>query len=224
MFTLACVGLIFFVWLEFGGTVPLAPSGYDVHIQFTNGANLTTNEDVRIAGVTVGKVVQVTPTENGDSAVLRIDPQYAPLPRDTHAILRFKTLVGENFVALSTGSRTGPKIPDGGSIPTANVTPIQQIDQVLGMFNAKTRASLAQFLEDSARASSGEGEALNTALGEANPASSELQQVIDIVNGQARNVQRLVSSTATAFSAIGNRATATQTLISSGDALLTATD
>ena len=58
LFTLSCVGLLLFLWLSFGGTVPLNPQGYRVRISFPNAQELATQADVRIAGVSVGKVVQ----------------------------------------------------------------------------------------------------------------------------------------------------------------------
>ena len=33
-FTLSCVGLIVFVWTQFGGTIPFSPEGYRVTAEF----------------------------------------------------------------------------------------------------------------------------------------------------------------------------------------------
>ena len=50
-FTLSCIGLITFVWTQFGGTVPFAAQGYRVHALFNETGLLVPNADVRIAGV-----------------------------------------------------------------------------------------------------------------------------------------------------------------------------
>ena len=55
-FALSCVGLIIFVWTQFGGTIPFAPQGYRVHALFKETGLLVPNADVRISGVNVGKV------------------------------------------------------------------------------------------------------------------------------------------------------------------------
>ena len=58
-FTLSCIGLMIFVWTQFGGTIPFAPQGYRVNALFTETGLLVPNADVRISGVNVGKVTAV---------------------------------------------------------------------------------------------------------------------------------------------------------------------
>ena len=57
LFALSCIGLLLFLWLSFGGKVPFNPQGYQVKVSFTNADQLATEADVRIAGVSVGKVI-----------------------------------------------------------------------------------------------------------------------------------------------------------------------
>ena len=80
---------------------------------------LAQESDVRISGVSVGKVVSVSLDRHTGltKAVFQIDSQYAPRPADTRAILRQKSLLGETYIELSPGSQNGPKLPDGGTLP-----------------------------------------------------------------------------------------------------------
>src|SRR5438105_11494035 len=105
LFALSCVGLLLFLWLSFGGTIPFNPQGYRVKVTFPNAFDLAEQADVRIAGVTVGKVVskQISPHGNGTLATLQIDKQYSPIRRNAQAILRTKTLLGETYVQLTPG-------------------------------------------------------------------------------------------------------------------------
>ena len=59
VFALSCFGLLLFLWLSFGGPVPLKPKGYRVKIDFPEATTLATEADVRVAGVPVGKVRKV---------------------------------------------------------------------------------------------------------------------------------------------------------------------
>ena len=59
VFALSCFGLLLFLWLSFGGPVPLKPKGYRVQIDFPEATTLATEADVRVAGVPVGKVRKV---------------------------------------------------------------------------------------------------------------------------------------------------------------------
>src|SRR3954469_4272151 len=118
IFALSCFGLLTFLWISFGGSVPLKPKEYQLKINFPEATTLAEAADVRIAGVTVGKVrsKDLDKTDNRTSVVLRIDPKYAPLPKSPRAILRQKTLLGETFVELSPGNKSTGNLADGGTI------------------------------------------------------------------------------------------------------------
>ena len=62
VFTLSCFGLLLFLWLSFGGPIPLKPKGYRVQVAFPEATTLGLEADVRVAGVSVGKVAARTST------------------------------------------------------------------------------------------------------------------------------------------------------------------
>src|SRR5437764_8101627 len=84
-FALSCFGLLLFLWLAFGGPVPLEPKGYRFKTTFGEATQLAKEADVRISGVSVGKVKDITPNkQTGRSLiVIELDPKYAPLPKDS---------------------------------------------------------------------------------------------------------------------------------------------
>src|ERR1700759_4893222 len=88
LFALSCVGLLLFLWISFGGTIPLGAQGYRVNVSFPNSQDLATQADVRIAGVSVGKVVstQLDPKGNRTMATLQLQSKYVPIRKDTRAI------------------------------------------------------------------------------------------------------------------------------------------
>ena len=223
LFTLSCVGLIIFVWTEFGGTIPFAAQGYRVNVVFTDTSLLVPGADVRIAGVNVGKVTTVT--HNGISSIATIDLQqrYAPIPADTRAILRQKTLLGEAFIQLSTGSSGAPKLPDGGTLSPGRVAHTQALDQVLGSFNTQTQQNLQNFLYGTYATLAGQGANLNAAVGNLDPTLEELNAVVNVLNSQQAEVQSLISNTATALGTVGSRGAQLESLIRSGDQVLSAT-
>src|SRR5262249_53639281 len=136
----SCVGLLLFLWISFGGSIPLAAQGYRLNAQFSGAVQLAQQSDVRISGGSVGKVVSVSlDRQTGlTKAVMQLDNAYAPRPTDTRAILRQKSLLGETYVELTPGSQTGTKIPDGGTIPRAQIAPTVQLDQILSTFDPAT--------------------------------------------------------------------------------------
>src|SRR3954462_238641 len=142
VFALSCFGLLLFLWLSFGGPIPLKPQGYRVQVAFPEAATLATEADVRIAGVSVGKVrkLDVDPHGNRTLATIELDRQFAPLHADARAMLRQKTLLGETYVELTPGH--APKeLPEGGRLADGQVKNTVQLDEIFDALDPKTRAS-----------------------------------------------------------------------------------
>jgi virulence factor Mce-like protein len=222
-FSLSCVGLIIFVWTQFGGTIPFSAQGYRIKAVFKETGLLVPNADVRVSGVTIGKVTTVQAQGVNSLVTMNIQSQYAPLPVDTRAILREKTLLGEAYVSLSTGNGAGKKFPDGGTIPTAQIQDTQQLDQVLGSFDAQTQHNLQAFLAGTGQALAGRGQDLNDAIGNLDPAVTELSAVVGVLNQQQDNLRKVISSGATVLTTLGDRRTDLQSLVTAGDQVLSAT-
>src|SRR3954464_11979028 len=103
VFALSCFGLLLFLWLAFGGSVPVQPQGYPGRASFAEASQLATEAAVRISGVPVGRVkaIEADARTGRSLVVLQLDSRYAPLPSDARAILRQKTLLGETYVELT---------------------------------------------------------------------------------------------------------------------------
>src|ERR1051326_4469810 len=145
-FVLSCIGLMIFVWTQFAGTIPFTPAGYQIHALFPETGQLVPGADVRISSVNVGKVTKVQPEGVNSLVTMDLHNQYAPVPADAHAVLRLKTLLGEGYIQLSTGTGSGSKLPDGGTIPRDHVEPTVSLDQALNSFDPSTQRALQRFL------------------------------------------------------------------------------
>ena len=53
IFALSCFGLLLFLWLAFGGSIPLKPKGYRFQASFAEATQLAKEADVRISGVPI---------------------------------------------------------------------------------------------------------------------------------------------------------------------------
>src|SRR3712207_6185196 len=118
VFAMSCFGLLLFLWLAFGGPVPLKPKGYRLNVNFPEATTLAQEADVRMAGVNIGRVKTKDLNAGAvrTTVELEIDDRFAPLPEDTKAILRQKTLLGETYVELSQGSKEAEPLEDGGTL------------------------------------------------------------------------------------------------------------
>src|SRR5437588_187540 len=222
-FALSCIALMIFVWTQFAGPVPFAAQGYRVHARFAETGLLVPGADVRISGINVGRVAAVQPQGTNSEVTLDIQQQYAPIPVSTRAILRQKTLLGEAFVQLSPGSAAGLKIRDGGRLPSSQIAPSQQLDQVLGAFGKPTQADLQAFLTGDAASLAGRSAELSQAFGNLDPATTELTIIFETLDGQRASLGSLVRDTGTVLNTLGQRSADLISLIDAGDQLFGAT-
>jgi virulence factor Mce-like protein len=223
VFALSCFVLLTYLWRTFGGPVPLTPTGYRFQADFAEATNLADNAQVRISGVPVGKVIDSRLEGDRTRVTIELERRYAPVPRDTRAILRLKTLLGETYVELSPGSRDAPKLPDGGRLPAGQIAPTVELDEVLRALDEPTRRDLKRFLADLDRALAGRGEDLNDALGNAAPFTTDATDLLRKLDTQRRAVRRLVSDTGLVFQSLGQRQGELRGLVVAGDRLLGAT-
>jgi phospholipid/cholesterol/gamma-HCH transport system substrate-binding protein len=206
-FALSCFGLLLFLWLAFGGPTPLKPKGYRFTVSFGEATQLANEADVRISGVPVGKVKVIkTNEQTGRSdAEIELKPEYAPIPADSRAILRQKTLLGETYVELSQGSGTGKKVSDNGRLGTGQVADTVELDEILRTFDPQTRAAFQTWFQDQAQSIDGRGADLNAALGNLAPFAQDTEKVLRILNGQKVAVRQLVRNTGEVFTALSER-------------------
>ena len=89
-FTLSVFGLLMFLWLAFGGSIPLKPEAYRVKVLVPEAATLAVEADVRLAGVNIGKVKKKELDKRGARTIaeLELKNAYAPLAKNTRAMLR----------------------------------------------------------------------------------------------------------------------------------------
>ncbi len=219
LFTLSCIGLLLFLWLSFGGTIPFAAQGYRFRVAFPNAAQLADQADVRIAGVSVGKVVakSLDPQGNRTIATIQMDNQFAPVHKDARAILRTKTILGETYVELSPGTPNSPTIPDGGMLARSNVQPAVQLDQIFDALDPRTRAAFRQWQQELAKAVRGNGQNLNNVLGNLPAFAADATDLLQVLDVQHTAIVNLVRNGGTVFAALNHNQSALRNLITSGE-------
>jgi ABC-type transporter Mla subunit MlaD len=231
-FALSCFGLILFLWIAFGGPIPLKPESYRVTAYFPEAASLAQESDVRIGGVSVGKVKSISLADpeyrvNGKDtteAEIEIEPEFAPIAEDSRAILRQKTLLGETYVELTSGTETGDDaapvslgaaanvsdaeaesveaIEEGGSVGVGQTQEATQIDEIFNALDEETRASFQRWQANAAVAVDGRGLDLNDSFGNLGPFVTDAASVVDILRRQKAALKGVVRDTGATFEAL----------------------
>ena len=161
---------------------------------------------MRISGVRVGRVKKkaANPQTGLTDTELEIDARYAPIPKDTRAILRQKTLLGETYVELSPGPPGGEgrrrrqaRCRTGGRHGAARRDPAR--------VRPRDEGALLDLVRPGGRGGPGQREHLNDALALLTPFAEDTDEVLKVLRQQSGATQRFVRDTGYVFDALSER-------------------
>jgi len=223
VFAFSCFAILLYIWKSFGGPSPLAPEKYRFTADFAEATQLAESAEVRVSGVPIGRVVTLDLGGGRTRALIEIEAKYAPVPRDTKAILRQKTLLGETYVSLSPGDKSSGDLPDGGKLPRKQILRTVELDEVTRALDERTRKDLQRLVRGLALATNGHSQSLNDALGNLPRFTGETDRLLTILHEQRGPLRALVRDTGTVLGALGRRQGELSGLVVAGDRVLTTT-
>jgi phospholipid/cholesterol/gamma-HCH transport system substrate-binding protein len=219
LFTFSCFVVLTYMWLTFGGPVPMQPQGYRFNAVFTEAPLLVQEADVRIAGLNVGKVKKISRAPNGGVMTeMEIDERYAPVQENARVTLRPKSLLGQIYVELTPGSRGAPPLDDGETLDDAQVQESVEIDELLTLFDEDTRENLRGWMRELADAiDKGRGQDFNQALGHLPQFVASGSDVLRVLDEEEPALRRLVRNSGVTLGALNERRNQFRDLIVNAD-------
>jgi ABC-type transporter Mla subunit MlaD len=186
-------------------TQPRRP--YEVRAIFDNAFSVIAGEDVKIAGVKVGKVasLDVTPDQKA-AVVLRIDRAgFQDFRRDAECTIRPQSLIGEKFVECTPtqpradGTPAPPplrRIERGAGrgqylLPVSQTSRPVDLDLIANIMRLPEQQRLSIILNELGTGVAGRGAELRRAIRNANPALKETDKVLAILGRQNRVLEDL---------------------------------
>jgi len=151
---------------------------------FSDATGLLPGDDVRIAGVRVGEVDGIEVAERPDRAVAKVTftvDSDRSLPASAIAQIRYRNLVGQRYVALSEGAGSGRRLPEDGTLPLRQTR--SALDLTV-LFNGFKPLFAALNPED---------------------VNAFAMEIVKTLQGEAGNVNSLLSSTASLTSTLADR-------------------
>jgi phospholipid/cholesterol/gamma-HCH transport system substrate-binding protein len=97
---------LFFLAMQVSNLASITASeGYEVKARFDNIGGLKVRSPVSMAGVRIGRVVDISYDQENFEAVvtMSIDPAYSQIPDDSIAKIYTSGLLGEQFIGLDPG-------------------------------------------------------------------------------------------------------------------------
>jgi phospholipid/cholesterol/gamma-HCH transport system substrate-binding protein len=220
LFTLSVFGLLLFLWIAFGGTTPLKPQGYRFKAAFPEAALLVNEAEVRMAGIRVGKVKSKQLAAGGRRvlAEIELDNKFAPIPHDTRAVLRQRSLLGETYVELTPGSAESGDLPDAGTLPGTQVAETVEFEELFSSFDPETRRAFQDWLQEAGIAVGGDyAQDFNDSLGNLATFAEAGADLLEPLDRQELALRRVIRDTGRVFSAASEQEGSLRGLIVNGN-------
>jgi phospholipid/cholesterol/gamma-HCH transport system substrate-binding protein len=197
--------------------------------RFTDVTSLNSGDDVRIHGVRVGQVEEMSIVDGHLARVTFTVDRDKPLPADVTATIKYRNMVGQRYIALDRGERQSSRmLPEGAEIPLERTSPALDLTDLFNgfkpLFQALSPKDVNALSGEIVQVLQGEGGTVESLLAHTGSLTSTLAdrdrvigQVIDnlntvlgTINGQGtalstliNTVQQLVSGLAGDRAAIG---------------------
>ncbi|MEU5263983.1 MCE family protein [Amycolatopsis sp. NPDC021455] len=151
-----------------------ASTGTVVSAYFGKTVGLYAGSSVRVLGVPVGQVTDVTPEGDAVRVDMRVDD--VPLPADVGAVVVAPSLVSDRYVQLTPAYDSGPVLASGTVLPRERTaTPVElddlyssldKLSTALGPNGANKDGALSGVLDTAANTLKGNGASLNSTVGQ----------------------------------------------------------
>ena len=160
-FALSCFGILVFLWLNFGGSVPLQPEGYRVHGRLPGGHAARPGGGRADLGRARG------PRED-EGAERRRPASPTPSSRSTRATRRSRRTPAPSCARRRCWARptwscrrappTAGEVDDGGKLPRGQVADTVELDEILRTFDPETRSAFSTWFDQAGVAAQGNAE------------------------------------------------------------------
>ena len=161
------------------------------------------DDTVRVLGVRVGTIADITPEGGRSKVTMKIDRD-VPVPADATALLVAQSLVAERFIQLTPAHTGGEEMPDGGVIPAERTAvPVEwdgvkeqlmKLSTALSPAGDEETGPLGEFVESADSMLDGNGAEVRDALNEVSQTMSMLSDGRENLFTTLKNLQLFVTA------------------------------
>jgi phospholipid/cholesterol/gamma-HCH transport system substrate-binding protein len=180
-----------------GSAVATRPDRRIVTAHFAHAVGVYPGSDVRVLGVKIGEITEVTP----EGATVRVRMAYDArqrVPADAVAVIVPPSVVSDRYVQLAPVYRGGPVLADGADIPLRRTAGPVELDDIyaalnelsvaLGPAGANSTGALSRVVDAGAANLAGNGAALGQSLADLSRAVRTLGDGRDDLVGVIRDL------------------------------------
>lgn len=169
---------------------------------FTSAVGITAGSDVRVLGVKIGRVSEVTPQGTTVRVTMNYDAKYA-IPAAAQAVIIPPSVVSDRYVQLTPAYSGGPAMPDNADLPTTRTGVPMELDDVyraldefnkmLGPNGANSTGALSDLVNTGAANLNGNGKNLHDTIQGLSGTLRALADGRDDLFGTITNLQTFVT-------------------------------
>ncbi|WP_425300095.1 MlaD family protein [Nocardia farcinica] len=217
LFAVLAIVLTYTIWSTLQRSVPGDTHSYSA--TFTDVMGVRVGDDVRMAGVRVGRVDKI---DFDEGYLARIDfriEHKQRLTTTTKALVRYQNLIGQRYIALVPGEGEGEPLAPGGHIPVERTEPSFDVSALLSgfepLFSVLQPDQVNSLSETLVQALQGDNVSLSTLIMQAADLATTFGQRDEILGQVIANLSSVISG-------LANRSTELETLITQSKALVEA--
>lgn len=153
-------------------------------------------QTVDIAGVQVGEISNVELKDGRAVVTMRIDPRYDEIYTNATMLLRPKTGLKDMIVELDPGTRGdgAARVRDGHTFPVSQTRPDVNLDEILAVLDADTRAYLQLLLNTASVGLTGNGAELAQVFRRFDPLARDARKATELLRTRDRHIRRAVTN------------------------------
>lgn len=215
---IVCVLVIF---ANNGVTLPWA-STYEREIAVDNAKGIVAQKQtVRLAGITVGRIEDVSLRNGMPVVTISMDPKYGPLYRNAQIRLRPETPLDDMYIDIvSRGTPSAGELPANEVLPAERTQTPVDISSVLNVFNSDTRARVQQSIDELGVGLGPQGQSFRQALVELAPFLAAAKRLTHVTAVRQTETARLIHNFQLVTAELGRRDIQVRQLVSSGASTL----
>jgi virulence factor Mce-like protein len=198
-------------------------SAYPIRVAVDDAKGVTPGTDeVRIAGVPVGRITAVDLVRGRPVLSATIDPRYAPIYQDARLELRPQTALDDMYLdIIDRGHPSAGKLPRGQILSAERTQAPVDIGKVLDVFGTDTRAQMKRALDELSVGLPRHGADLRAAFADLAPFLQAAQRLTAQLSVRALYTRRLVHNMRLLMEELAGRSAALQSLVQDGSATFT---
>jgi phospholipid/cholesterol/gamma-HCH transport system substrate-binding protein len=174
-------------------------SSTKVSANFSSGVGVYKGTPVKILGVEVGAVTNVTPMGDSVKIEMKYDKKYK-VPADAISVVVANSLVSDRYIQLAPAyTGKGPTLKDGANIPLSRTASPAELDDIYGALNelsvalgpngANKNGSLSTLVKVAAANLDGNGAAFGNSITQLSKAAATLSNGREDLFGTVRNLE-----------------------------------